>query len=145
MSQPTDLQTLHQLTEAVYRNEQSRLQSLNAQETEIRQRLAELNTKIRSAQAMLSELQDIQRIGADLHWQTWCLQRREALNSELARVRSLKQPVMESLARSFGRKESLEKLHRTETKRSNAKKALTRESWTTSPHFFAQSGIRRSL
>ncbi|MCZ4352896.1 hypothetical protein O4H61_10265 [Roseovarius aestuarii] len=118
----SDLEEMRQITQVVYRKEQSKFQKLVTREAQLRRSLADLETH-RSVVAHLptDQLDGVRAIGADLAWQGWAQRSRRALNMELAQVLVKKAERIGALRRAFGRSEAIAQLDQNEkTARRNA-------------------------
>mgnify|MGYP005844346201 CR=1 FL=1 len=99
-----DFADMTRLTDALYRAEQVRMQTLAQEETRLRQALAKLEEGRKAALALSPDAVQTQRlIGADLLWQGWVARIRAELNRQLALVLAQKARQMSALHRAHGR------------------------------------------
>ncbi|MEB8387667.1 hypothetical protein OO012_10535 [Rhodobacteraceae bacterium KMM 6894] len=111
----SDLQQMADITQALYRAEQAKLQGLLKREGDLRRALADLDERRRTAANLpADELDSVRAIGADLAWQGWVQRSRSALNMELAQVLVKKAQRMGRLRHAFGRAEAVAQLGRDE-------------------------------
>lgn len=124
----SDLEQMAQITQALYRAEQAKLQGLTAREAQLRRALADLDADRRTAaQLPDDQLLGVRAIGADLAWQRWVQKSRAALNMELARVLVKKAERMGALRHAFGRSQAVAQLDR-DAKTALRKSAQDREA-----------------
>lgn len=98
------LMDLVDLTEALYRSEQTRTRDLQQRETDLRQALKRLETSRKSSLISSSDrLDPLRQIGADVLWQGWLGRNREELNRQLALCLAQKAHHLTELRRVFGR------------------------------------------
>lgn len=110
MAQPTiELSTLLNVR---YDREVAAVKNILAEETMLRQRLAELAEHEKSAQAELANDPSLRSVGADSLWQSWLGRNRSDLNMRLARTLALKHDAQARLSLAFGRKLVAEELVR---------------------------------
>ena len=98
------LMDLVDLTEALYRSEQTRTRDLQQRETDLRQALKRFATSRKSSPIVSSDrLDPLRQIGADVLWQSWLGRNREELNRQLALCLAQKAHHLTELRRVFGR------------------------------------------
>lgn len=92
------------MTEALYRSEQTRTRDLQQRETDLRQALNRFETSYKSSLIVSSDqLDPLRQIGADVLWQSWLGRNREELNRQLALCLAQKAHHLTELRRVFGR------------------------------------------
>ena len=128
---PASLQDLADLTEAVKTAQEARLRSLAADETRLRQALADLEeSQVRRRNLAPSELSGMQSIGADVLWHAWTSRTRHRLNVQLAQTLARKGDALRALRRAYGRNsaaEALLKTAQTATMREQQKQTLIQQ------------------
>ncbi len=102
------LYDLAALTDAVFRNEQARLQQILAQEAQLRSALADLNAQARTNASLSS--QGVREIGADMLWDGWVRRMRADLQGRLAMVLVRKSAMIAAMRNAHGRKIAAESL-----------------------------------
>lgn len=104
------------LTEALYRADSARMQTLLTEEARLRADLIQIEDMRGSARDMPQDhLSGYRAAGADLLWQGWIGQSKMRLHAELARVLGRKGQVSRDLRRSFGKYQAAAKLCLAET------------------------------
>ena len=101
---PEDFFRLTKVTDAIYQADLARLQTILAEEQELRHALEDLAERERNGEAaMAQDAGAIRQYGGDILWKAWIGRRREAINLRLANVVARKLAAREMLTRSFGR------------------------------------------
>lgn len=100
----TPLQELASLTGAVQAAEEARMRTLAAEETRIRQKIADLEARQRHVLALdEAELSGPRSVGADILWQEWAGRSRRELQIRLAHALAQKGAALRQLRRAHGR------------------------------------------
>lgn len=110
------------VTDAVYRTDMARLSRLNAEERTLRNALEDLDRQLRdSLSGAHEDAPQWHAIGADEAWRKWLMRRRSETNVQLARLLATRAEAVETLRRSFARKQVSEEivLHKAEEARLN--------------------------
>ena len=108
---PRKLAALGQVAEAAWAMEQAKLAKLNADEDELRRKLAALDQGRAARARDVASGPDAARLaGVDPLWETWIDGRKSTLISEMARVRALKEEARQKFGRAYGRKETVARL-----------------------------------
>ncbi len=96
---------LAELTDALYQAELQKMSVLNAQEMELRKKLAELEAHRRDNQALPPEdVHSLRQIGGDVLWQGWVTRSRQELMTRLAQILAQKAREKAALQRAFGKR-----------------------------------------
>lgn len=112
------LDDLKNLTDALYRVEQQKLAKLSAKESELRQKLSELEQHRRNNTSLpANEFLGLREIGADVLWQGWVIRTRQNLMVELAQVLAQKAGMRPALQRAFGKQMASAQIHADEKTR----------------------------
>ncbi|SEL26889.1 hypothetical protein SAMN05421666_3301 [Roseovarius nanhaiticus] len=113
----TDRVQLSQAMEAAYQAAQAAMQDIRAEETALRQSLAELDAQRMASRALpLEQWAAPRAIGADLLWQGWTQRTRQELNVKLAQVLVRKAEKLAALRHAFGRAEAVRRIIEDERK-----------------------------
>lgn len=123
------LDELLALSKARFQLEQGRMQTLLAEEAEIRGSLDRLEDSRRRARDALSCDPLAQGVfGGDVLWQAWVVRMRQDLQIRLAQVLARKGAMMRELARAHGRQTAAENLvQETRTARQTAERKTQNE------------------
>ena len=118
---------LTRLTDVRLQADQARMAELLAHEAELRQTLQDLAAQRQKQSWPAIGAGDAAAVArADLHWQLWIDQRRNTINTELARVLAQKEECKATLRISFGRDQAAQRLWKTANV--SAKEALIRKA-----------------
>lgn len=82
---------------------EGRLAALRAEESALRERLADLDARRRARRAEARADDPLVRLGVDLRWEGWAEARRQAIGAELARLCAAMEDARDALARATGR------------------------------------------
>ncbi len=108
---PDPLRDLAALAAATRTATEAKMRRLAADEAELREELAALETKCRAARSLNAGDMLAQRsVGADMLWQGWVNRTRRQLQIRLARVLAMKGAALQELRRAHGRSEAAEAL-----------------------------------
>lgn len=108
---PDPLDEISTLAEAIYRSEEARIREITAQESRLRNALADLESHSCQNRSLPdADLSGVRQIGADILWQGWVGRNKRELNLELAQVLARKSGMMQGLRRAFGRQVAAETL-----------------------------------
>ena len=103
---------LVQLTDALYRAELAKLDTVVAEETRLRTALADLTAQQKAGVDPADpRITSMRQIGADILWQGWLDRKRRTLQSDLARCLVRKNRMMQQIAKAFGRTNAAQNLH----------------------------------
>lgn len=108
---PEKLKALRTVSDAQYQKELAKMQSIVAEENELRRDLRDLAEKEAAANESLVGDMAIRSLGADALWNSWIARNRKALNIKLANVLARKADAQRGLRRAFGKNSVIEKLH----------------------------------
>ena len=96
---------LAELTDALYQAELQKMSVLNAQEADLRKKLADLEAHRRENQALApADLHSLCQIGGDVLWQGWVARSRQHLMTRLAQILAQKAREKALLQRAFGKR-----------------------------------------
>ena len=118
---------LTRITDAVYRADLARLQTIAAEENALRTELVALaEEERRNALTDTDSMLALRQLGGDLLWKAWIGRKREALNLRLATVMARKLSAAQALRRSFGKASVAEELRDRASEKDKGEKALRR-------------------
>ena len=118
---------LTRITDAVYRADLARLQTIAAEENALRTELAALaEEERRNALTDPDSMLALRQLGGDLLWKAWIGRKREALNLRLATVMARKLSAAQALRRSFGKASVAEELRDRAAEKDKGENALRR-------------------
>ena len=118
---------LTRITDAVYRADLARLQTIAAEENALRTELVALaEEERRNALSDPDSMLALRQLGGDLLWKAWIGRKREALNLRLATVMARKLSAAQALRRSFGKASVAEELRDRASEKDKGEKALRR-------------------
>lgn len=105
---------LQQVATLKYQRDQRNFAEQVRRETDLRQRIKQLNDQEKSTSLTTPAIDPFARSGAILPWQSWVAKSRNQLNIELAQVLARKESLRGALQKSFGQKEAIATLQRKE-------------------------------
>ena len=118
---------LTRITDAVYRADLARLQTIAVEENALRTELAALaEEERRNALTDPDSMLALRQLGGDLLWKAWIGRKREALNLRLATVMARKLSAAQALRRSFGKASVAKELRDHAAEKDKGEKALRR-------------------
>ena len=118
---------LTRITDAVYRADLARLQTIAVEENALRTELAALaEEERRNALTDPDSMLALRQLGGDLLWKAWIGRKREALNLRLATVMARKLSAAQALRRSFGKASVAKELRDRAAEKDKGEKALRR-------------------
>jgi len=107
----SDFEALGEVTEALYRAEAARMQTLLHEESRLREALARLDAQYAANSALPdADLDGLRQIGGDMIWQGWVGRKKAELQSELAQVLARKGQIVGKLRRAFGKAQAVERM-----------------------------------
>ena len=107
----SDFETLGEVTEALYRAEAVRMQTLLHEESRLREALARLDAQYAANSALPeADLDGLRQIGGDMIWRGWVGRKKAELQSELAQVLARKGQIVGKLRRAFGKAQAVERM-----------------------------------
>lgn len=102
---------LARLTDALYRAELSKFQTINAREASLRKDLRDLDDHLYRGRTLPeNQMKGLRQIGADVLWQGWVSRTRRDLNTELAQLLLQKERLKVGLRHAFGKKQAAQDL-----------------------------------
>ncbi|WP_270725512.1 hypothetical protein [Shimia sp. Alg240-R146] len=105
-----DLKDLQTITQANYQKAQTSMQSVQLEESRLRNLLAELTDKENTGREMMASDSALQRTGADENWVRWIARSRRILNMQLANVMVRKEAAFRELQAHFGKADVMDRL-----------------------------------
>ena len=97
---------LCRITEAAFQADLARMRALTAEEAGLRASLADLDRQLRESLAGAAGEETSWRVlGADEAWRKWLMRRKSEVNMQLARLQVRKAEAIETLKRSFARRQ----------------------------------------
>lgn len=121
------------VTEALYLKEFAKVQPILEEEGRIRTALRHLDEQRQQGHDELSADSTMQRMGADILWQTWAARTRTSLNIELAQVLARKETVLDQVRKAFGKREALKKIVHQEKKQRELRRTTKQQQSIVNP------------